>query len=356
MAFEKLDIIIPQYNETEDEVRPLLSSIANQVGVSKDLIKVTIVNDHSQWKFSDSFLSSFGLDITYLETPENGGAGMARQWGVDHTSNPLIMFCDADDRLFDCTALLNLYNAMRLNNAKNNKWTLLTSSFYEEQIIGERGYNLVEHDKPTMIWMHGKVFRRDFIEKNNIRFLPGLRTFEDTFFGKLYTILCPQMEQIHCNYYTYFWKRNPKSITSNWNHDGKDYLFWNNNDYIMCNRNLIAQLVEKDPKNSKTIELIWVNLFFIFFMLQFKEFNDENEDTIAKRDALIKFFLEIVSNYSEYIIKTPMGKRAGIYHSVYCDMPRYRFYVERITWHGFIKILGDIIGDQIDLSCLLIQD
>ena len=48
MAFEKLDIIIPQYNETEEVIKPLLNSIENQRGISKDVFQVTIVNDHSK--------------------------------------------------------------------------------------------------------------------------------------------------------------------------------------------------------------------------------------------------------------------------------------------------------------------
>ena len=217
MTFEKLDIIIPQYKETEEVIKPLLTSIENQVGISKDIFQVTIVNDHSDCKLSDAFLKSFSYPIQYLETPENGGGGMARQWGVDHTSNPLIMFCDADDRFFDCTSLLNIFNAMRFNNIKTGKtFNMLTSSFYEEHIEANgKGYDLIKHEKPTMIWMHGKIFRRSFLEKYNIRFLPGLRTFEDTFFGKHVALLAPQTTQIHCNYYTYLWVRNPDSVTSN---------------------------------------------------------------------------------------------------------------------------------------------
>ena len=77
---------------------------------------------------------------------------MARQYGIDHTSNPLIMFCDADDRFFDCMALLNLFNAKRTQEAKGLTVNLLSSSFYEEFIsAGGKGYDLIKHEKPTMI-------------------------------------------------------------------------------------------------------------------------------------------------------------------------------------------------------------
>lgn len=350
MAFEKLDIIIPQYNETEEEVRPLLSSIANQVGVSKDLIKVTIVNDHSQWKLSNSFLNSFGLDITYLETPENGGAGMARQCGIDNTSNPLIMFCDADDRLFDCAALLNLYNAIRVNNIKSGRQVnIITSSFYEEHISPDgKAYDLIKHEKPTMIWMHGKIFRRQFLIDNNIRFHPTLRTFEDTFFGKMVALSSSTEEQIHCNYYTYLWVRNPKSITSNWNHDKKDYLYWRNDDYITCNRDLIKGLYERNPQNPHIRELLYVNLFFSFFMLQFNEFLDNDPLTIQKANNLVNFILELIDTYKDYLKRIPMRFRLSCYKMVKDDMPRYNFYVESIAWNSFVKKLEQIKGESLD--------
>jgi len=79
MTFEHLDIIIPQYKESEEMIKPLLTSIENQVGVKNTAFQVTIVNDHTDHKLSEAFLKSFNYPIQYLETPENGGAGMARQ-------------------------------------------------------------------------------------------------------------------------------------------------------------------------------------------------------------------------------------------------------------------------------------
>ena len=355
MTFEHLDIIIPQYKETEEIIKPLLTSIENQVGISKDIFQVTIVNDHSDCKLSEAFLKSFSYPIRYLETPENGGGGMARQYGIDNTSNPLIMFCDADDRFFDCTALLNLFNSIRVNNVKSGKeFNLLSSSFYEEHIEADgAGYDLIKHEKPTMIWMHGKIFRRSFLKKYHIRFLPGLRTFEDTFFGKCVAMLAPQDTQIHCNYYTYLWVRNPNSVTSNWNHDDKDYLYWNNNDYLMCNSNLLKRIKEEQPQNSRLKELAWVDLFFTFFLLQLKEFNDTDEETKVKIDNMYNFIYEVLDSYEEELKSTSMPIRLKYYTTLRNDMPKYGLYIEKITWNNFVKFLSMQKGK--DLSWLLLQ-
>ena len=355
MTFEKLDIIIPQYNETEEEIKPLLSSIENQRGIKKEIFTVTIVNDHSDCKLSKQFLESFNFPINYIETPINGGGGMARQYGVDHTSNPLIMFCDADDRFFDCMALLNLFNAIRMQEVKGLAINLLSSSFYEEYISADgKGYDLVKHEKPTMIWMHGKIFRRKFLEDNNIRFLPGLRTFEDTFFGKCVAMLAPQDTQYHCSYYTYLWVRNPKSITSNWNHDEKDYLYWNNNDYLMCNVNLLKKIKECQPENLRLCELAWVDLFFTYFLLQLKEFNDDLEETKKKRINMYSFIWYIIEHYEDDLKKISMSTRLKYYITLRNDMPKYKLTIEKILWNDFVKQLEESSGKT--LSWLLLFD
>jgi len=266
------------------------------------------------------------------------------------------MFCDADDRLFDCTALLNLFNAMRVNNVKTGEqFNLLSSSFYEEHIAADgKGYDLIKHEKPTMIWMHGKVFRRSFLEKYNIRFLPGLRTFEDTFFGKCVALLAPQETQIHCNYFTYLWVRNPDSVTSKWNHDNRDYLYWNNHDYIMCNRNLLIKLKKEQPMNTRLKELAWVDLFFTFFLLQLKEFNDTEEETKKRVYNMYQFMFEIINNYEEELKSTTMVVRLKYYMTLRNDMPKYGLTIEELTWNNFVKQLEEGVGK--DLSWLLLHD
>ena len=200
--------------------------------------------------------------------------------------------------------------------------------------------------------MHGKVFRRSFLEQYNIRFLPGLRTFEDTFFGKTVAILSPLETQIHCNYYTYLWVRNPKSITSNWNHDDKDYLYWNNNDYLTCNINLLRKIKEVQPDNPKLSELAWVDLFFTYFLLQLQEFNDDLEETRTKRINMYNFIWHIIQKYEKELKRINMAVRLKYYVTLRNDMPKYKLTIEKILWNDFVTQLGDSAGK--DLSWLLL--
>ena len=48
-----LDIIIPQYSEDDNKIKPLLDSINNQINIDFNDINVTIVNDLSNVLLTD---------------------------------------------------------------------------------------------------------------------------------------------------------------------------------------------------------------------------------------------------------------------------------------------------------------
>ena len=99
----KIDVIIPAYKAQNTIIRTL-SSLAMQ-SVVKDL-KITIVNDcdgEGYQHFVDMF--SPYMDIQELVMEKNGGPGDARQYGIDHTDNPLLTFIDADDTFAGAYAL-----------------------------------------------------------------------------------------------------------------------------------------------------------------------------------------------------------------------------------------------------------
>ena len=61
----KLQILIPQYEETDEIVKPLLDSIAIQQSVDFNEIGVIIVNDGSNIHLSKDFLDSYPYKIEY---------------------------------------------------------------------------------------------------------------------------------------------------------------------------------------------------------------------------------------------------------------------------------------------------
>lgn len=200
-----LSIVIPRYKESEREVFPLLSSISNQVGIDFSELEVIFANDGGgAGPLSADFLGLFGMEIRQVQLEENGGPGVARQVGLDMAKGDYVMFCDADDTLHNVGVLGAL-----IQEAERGAPDILTSEWLEE-LKYENGCRYVTHQIENT-WMHGKLFRRQFLVQNNIRFHDKLRVHEDSYF---LCIAAAQAERMnHMPVVTYVWKFNPGSIT-----------------------------------------------------------------------------------------------------------------------------------------------
>lgn len=202
---KKIDLIIPVY-KAHKTLFKLLCSIAQQEEVDK--IKVTLVNDCCPEGSYKEIIKRFSdvLDIQEFQLPENGGPGVARQYGIDHTNCPYIMFADADDTLYGCFVFSN-FLAMMENNAEEG---VIFSSFLEKTLNKQ----YLHHIKDTT-WIFGKIYRRSFLEKYNIRFT-NQRSNEDTCFNrKIMFIYWNLNKEIpFWDGFTYAWHSTNNSITA----------------------------------------------------------------------------------------------------------------------------------------------
>lgn len=209
-----LSVIVPRFQETERDIFPLLSSISGQVGVDFSDLEVIIANDGGGAGPLDvNFLGLFGLDISQIDLPENGGPGVARQAGLDAARGDYVMFCDADDALHNVGVLGAL-----LQEAEKSVPDMLTSAWLEE-VRDANGYRYITHDIENT-WMHGKLFRRQFLTGNNIRFHDKLRVHEDSYFLAIAAAMAER--NLHLPVTTYVWKYHPDSITRR---DGAVYTY-----------------------------------------------------------------------------------------------------------------------------------
>ena len=63
----KLQLLIPQYKETDDVIKPMLDSVAIQQGIDLSEVGVVIVNDGTDVKLSQKFLDSYPFKIEYYQ-------------------------------------------------------------------------------------------------------------------------------------------------------------------------------------------------------------------------------------------------------------------------------------------------
>ena len=148
----KVDVIIPAYN-AQNTINRTIGSIALQS--IHDDIKVTIVNDNPGVNDYNEVIDRYPeLDIVEIQMPTNGGPGLARQFGLDNTSNPLVTFIDADDTFAGAFSLKEL----RRNIETDNKCAVAIGTFIEEN--GDSIY--VPHPNDT-VWMFGKIDRKSVV-------------------------------------------------------------------------------------------------------------------------------------------------------------------------------------------------
>lgn len=189
----KIDVIVPLY-KGKNTIRKLLDSIASQTIAEE--VNTIIVQDADGEDYEE-ILWNYNCNLMQLE--ENGGPGVARRVGMQHSDAEYIVFADADDQFVDIFALENLYEAI-----KKGDYDALNSTFLEEIEDG----SLVTR-KNDWIWVFGKIYKRSFLEENSIYF-NDTRANEDMGFN---SVVITVGKIGNYDGVTYLWKFNPNSIT-----------------------------------------------------------------------------------------------------------------------------------------------
>lgn len=210
-----IDIIIPAYKAHKTILRTL-SSIAEQT-IIKDL-HVIIVNDASPEGSYSNFVNMFKdyMDIREVKLDKNGGPGVARQKGIDASSHEFFTCIDADDTFGSAIALETLRTGITepvmLPNGQQIPHGFKCASAVFLQ-MGEDLKHILPHQN-DMVWMFGKLYRREFIDHYKVRF-NNTRANEDTGFNTIVKLLCDNPnEQIRFMHEAvYMWHNKEDSIT-----------------------------------------------------------------------------------------------------------------------------------------------
>ena len=203
MSEKKIDVIIPAYKAQHTIIRALGSLLCQSILPD---VKVTIVNDADPTGDYQSFVDHFSsyMDIQELKMEVNGGPGVARQYGIDHTKAKYFTCIDADD------AFSSPYALQRLVYELDNDPTIIMNV----GVFAEDHGNMTFLQHPNdMVWMFGKMYRRDFIKRYNIRF-NNTRANEDNGFNSTIRLLVSPNEKVNfIGDLVYFWYYKEDSIT-----------------------------------------------------------------------------------------------------------------------------------------------
>lgn len=255
-----IDIIIPTFNASDTIYDTLLSiSMQNK----KDYLNVYIIDDASNCNYRE-VIKKFKdiINIKYFKLKENGGSGLARQYGIDNSNSEYFMFIDADDILSNCEVIDLLLEKIKL------KPDLIVGNIYDEK----KQQIFKNHDG----CVHGKCYKRDFIANKKIMF-SNRRIHEDNEFHKKVILNKPNIEFI--DELIYIYKYNINSLTNdNINHD---------DEYI----SMIIDIVKYAEENSIDYDII-------------HKFLNGRKEYLEGLDINIKCYSELLEILLKYNIKT----------------------------------------------------
>lgn len=264
-----LSIIIPQYKESDKDVRRLLSSIDYQLNVDWNEVEVIIVNDHSNVLLSDTMLNNFeNIKPKYIKLDKNVGPGLARQAGFDEAIGEYVTFCDADD-MYQNFGVISLY----LSTIKEKHPDIIRTQWVEElEVNGAKQY--ITHNFEAT-WMHGKCFRKQFFIENNIRFSEKLLYHEDSYI--LSNAFETTSNVVDIPTVTYVWTFDKNSITRR---NNGSYSYESIPEFIRAITYSVEWVSEKHPE--KVQPKICQLLLYIYYMLQSNSWNKEHVIPIEK--------------------------------------------------------------------------
>lgn len=326
----KLQILVPQYEETDSIIKPLLDSIAIQQSIDFNEVGVIIVNDGSDVRLSNELLTSYPYTIDYYLN-DHLGVSATRQAALDQATADYVMFCDADDMFCNTMGLWILFREMNLGTFDS-----LTSVFTEETrnpLTNEVMYINREMDST---FVHGKVHRRRYLIEKGIKWNPDLTIHEDSFFN----IQCSSLSQNvkYCPYPFYLWKWRDDSVCR---HDSK-YILRTYRNMIESNSALIAEFRKKGHPDKAAFYTVFM-IFDAYYTMNKPEWIDmENQEY---RNATERHFAEYYKTHKKTWENFPYQEKMNISQGIRGRSVQEGMRMESMTVDEWLKHIEGLLTE-----------
>lgn len=336
----KLEILVPHYKETAEEIKPLLDSIAIQQNVDFNEIGVIICHDGPDAKdfcFTNNIdLIEPGKMMLPNDYPfridqirqEHKGVSSARNACLDAAIADYVMFCDADDMFCNACGLWIIFREI-----DNGGFDSLVSLFVEEsRIPGTKEVIYINHENDST-FVHGKVHRRGYLLDNHIRWNPSLTIHEDSFFNIQCQNLSPKVK--YCPTAFYLWKWRDNSVCR---HDAK-YILKTYRNMIDSNDALIDEFIKRGVQD-KAMFFVAFMIFDAYYTMNKPEWiNQENKEY---RDSTEKRFSVYYKKRKDLWDNIPQVDKMYISNQVRSRTIMEGMMMEAITIDGWLEYILDL--------------
>lgn len=272
----KVSIIVPVYN-VEKYLSKCLESLTNQT--LKD-IEIICVNDGST-DSSLTILKEYANKDSRIKIidKQNEGVSVARNTGINAATGKYLMFVDSDDYLVEnaCEKALNTIEHNESDICIFGHYDLadgkLVKASINKDITNAKKLNYQTYtDFSINIW--DKIYNRNFLIANSIKFIPKIKTSEDVIFNFICQFNNPKIAYSPDILYAYRLE-SENSATSK--------------SYISSDIEALKQFMQLAifKNQNKNVQLNVINKFLAGSFWNYKKFH--NSKTKAEMCEILKF-------------------------------------------------------------------
>ena len=306
----EFSFIVPIYNTEIKYLEECIVSILNEKISSYEIILVNDGTENENLNINYEKYAQTKENIRYFYQ-KNSGSAVARNLGLEKSLGKYIIFVDSDDGLkegvykeikdvvnnkeFDIYCFdysiwnvdnENLFSLKESKDLSDEKNDILSNIMYVPQKYDNYAFGA--------IW--GKCFLKEFLIKNNIKFIPQLRKAQDRRF--MLECVNSATKILYCPIYMYKYRKNNDSICKRMNYKMIEYYcsFQKEmNEY--CEKNDINKECNKYLTYYIINELLLLTIFHIDNNKNFKTIKKEYYEIIEKFDFLKNIKL---LNYNDF--------------------------------------------------------
>jgi len=322
----KLQILIPQYKETDKIIKQLLDSIAIQQNVPFDQIGVIICNDGSDIFLSDELLHNYPFMIEYHKEPHRG-VSATRNACLDYATAEYVMFCDADDMFYNACGLWIVFREMETG------FDSLVSVFTEETRHPETKEIIYINHEMDSTFVHGKIHRRQYLIDKGIRWNDKLTIHEDSYFN----ILCQNLSTNvkYCQTPYYLWKWRDDSVCR---HDPK-YILKTYRNMLDSNDALIDEFLSRGIQD-KVMFFTAFMIFDAYYTMNKPEWIDQENQEY--RDSTEKHFAVWYKKHEDIWESIPINDKMMISNQVRSRSVMEGMRMEAVTIDAWLKHIKEM--------------
>lgn len=359
-----LSFIIPVYNQ-EIYIADFLDTLCN---IHLENYEIICINDGSTDGTAE-ILNDYAQHNSKIKVYhiKNHGPGYARNLGIEYSCGEYITFCDSDDKI-NPEAYLKMYEL-----SKKNKPDIIVSN-YQEIFDSGKTLDKVYHftnaedywELVSEIAVYSKLYLKDFLDKNNIRFPDSYQGEDRVFLAKI-IVSKPHLEWIEDISYLYL--RHENNINATLTHSYSYEYFEQRINcwmqfYSICEEQYETETEINIINGMKFIYTLWSKLKLSekengLFLIQklLKPFKNQKND--CKIFGLqFEQFLNITSyqNFAESVIEERTGKKLS--NHVPASLPQISIIMPMYNIGKYIEqsILSIIEQSFTDFELICIDD